>query len=348
MRGWTRGFGTPKRIDRRCNGQYSRNAPVIASDGYEQHVVVDEVVMAINTGGAALAVEGSMLDIQRRSRSRTARFFKMARRKPLGVISGIIIVIVAFTAIFAEQIKTYDPTTTHPRDKLEGPSAKYRLGTDELGRDLFSRIVVGARTSLFAGVSATIFGTIVGSILGMVSGYVGGKGDMVIQRIADSIQALPLIVLLLIVVVALGPSLWNIVWALSIGIWPSAGRLVRGATLSIKNEQYVEAARVVGAAPTRILFRHILPNVTATIIVIASVTVGGAILFEGALSVLGLGVPPPTPSWGGMLAASGRGYFERAPHLAIYPGLAITITVLAFNLLGDTLRDVLDPRLRGR
>src|SRR5262249_52761487 len=151
-----------------------------------------------------------------------------------------------------------------------------------------------------------------------------------------SLQVLPLIVLLLVVVVALGPSLWNIVWALSIGILPAAGRIVRGTTLSVKNEAFVESARIVGARPARIVFRHILPNVMAPIIVIASVTIGGAILAEASLSFLGLGVPPPNPSWGGMLAVSGRRWFERAPTLALFPGLAITITVLAFNLLGDT------------
>jgi peptide/nickel transport system permease protein len=272
----------------------------------------------------------------------------LARRKPLGAIAAIVIVLVALMAVLAEVIAPYDPTTTHPRDKLQAPSAKYWLGTDELGRDVFSRIVYGARTSLIAGVAATLIGTLFGALVGMISGYAGGRTDMVIQRVADSIQALPLIVLLLVVVAALGPSLWNLIWALSIGIWPVAGRLIRGSTLSVKTESYVEAARIVGAPPPRIVLRHILPNVTAPIIVIASVTIGGAILAEAALSFLGLGVPPPTPSWGGMLAASGRGYFERAPTLPLFPGLAITITVLAFNLLGDTLRDVLDPRLRGR
>jgi peptide/nickel transport system permease protein len=251
------------------------------------------------------------------------------------------------TAVFAPLIAPYDPTETHPRDKLLKPSAEYWMGTDDLGRDVFSRIVYGARTSLFAGVTATIFGTLLGSLIGMVSGYAGGGTDTIIQRVMDSLQVLPAIVLLLVVVVALGPSMWNIVWALSIFTLPGAARIVRSATLSVKSESYVEAARLVGARPARILVYHILPNVTAPIIVIASVTIGAAILAEASLSFLGLGVPPPSPSWGGMLASSGRRYFESAPWLAWFPGLAITLTVLAFNLLGDTLRDVLDPRLRG-
>lgn len=272
---------------------------------------------------------------------------RFIRRKPLGAMSAAVIVLIAITAVFAPVIAPYDPTETHPRDKLQGPSGQYRLGTDDLGRDVFSRIVHGARTSLFAGVSATIFGTLLGSFIGMLSGYAGGSVDTIIQRIMDSLQVLPAIVLLLVVVVALGPSLWNIVWALSIFTLPGAARIVRSAALSVKTESYVEAARLVGARPLRVLVHHILPNVTAPIIVIASVTIGGAILAEASLSFLGLGVPPPSPSWGGMLASSGRRYFESAPSLAIFPGLAITLTVLAFNLLGDTLRDVFDPRLRG-
>jgi ABC-type dipeptide/oligopeptide/nickel transport system permease subunit len=272
----------------------------------------------------------------------------VARKKPLGVISMGVIVLLVVTAIFAPLIATHDPTATHPREKLQGSSAKYLLGTDHLGRDIFSQIVLGARTSLWAGIAATVCGTILGSIIGMLSGYLAGRTDYAIQRVMDALQALPLIVLLLVVVVALGPSLWNIVWALSIGILPAAGRIIRSATFSVKTEGYIESARVVGARPIRIVFRHVLPNVSAHIIVIASVTIGGAILAEAALSFLGLGVPPPTPSWGGMLSSAGRRYFEQKPTLAIYPGLAISVTVLAFNLLGDTLRDVFDPRLRGR
>jgi ABC-type dipeptide/oligopeptide/nickel transport system permease subunit len=286
--------------------------------------------------------------VHQRQVSRLGRLLTLIRHKPLGAISAFVICLLVLVAIFANQIAPYDPTATHPRDKLLGPSATYRLGTDDLGRDVFSRIVVGARTSLWAGIAATMFGTLLGSLIGMVSGYAGGALDMLIQRIMDSLQVLPLIVLLLVVVVALGPSLLNIIWALSIGILPAAGRIVRGATLVTKSESYVESARIVGAGPVRILIRHILPNVMAPIIVIASITIGGAILAEASRSFLGLGVPPPNPSWGGMLAASGRRYFERAPSLALFPGLAITITVLAFNLLGDTLRDLFDPRLRNR
>lgn len=263
-----------------------------------------------------------------------ASVLRFARRKPLGALSSAGIALIVLAAVFAPLIAPYDPTTTYPRDKLEGPSRAHLMGTDDLGRDVFSRIVYGARTSLVAGVAATIFGT----LLGMVSGYAGGRVDMVVQRIMDSLQALP----------ALVPSLWNIIWALALFTLPGASRIVRGAVLSVKTEPYIESARLIGAGPLRTLLSHILPNVMAPIIVIASVTIGAAILAEASLSFLGLGVPPPAPSWGGVLATSGRRYFERAPTLAIFPGAAITLTVLAFNLLGDTLRDVLDPHLRGR
>jgi peptide/nickel transport system permease protein len=291
---------------------------------------------------------GGELEALHRPAGRVGRLLRIARQKPLGTISAVVIVVLVATAVFAPLIAPYDPTLTNPRIKLHGSSAAHLFGTDNLGRDVFSQIVYGARTSLWAGVTATIFGTILGSLIGMASGYAGGRVDMVIQRCMDALQALPLIVLLLVVVVAVGPSLWNIIWALSIGILPAAGRIIRGNALSVKTETYIEAARVVGCRPARILFRHVLPNVMAYILVIASVTIGGAILAEAGLSFLGLGVPPPTPSWGGMLTNSGRRFFETQPSLALYPGLAITITVLAFNLLGDTLRDVLDPRLRGR
>lgn len=296
---------------------------------------------------AALA-PAMRLPALRTGRSPVRRLLVLARKKPLGVVSAALISVIVLTAVFAPLIAPYDPTETHPRDRLLGPSATYWFGTDDLGRDVFSRIVYGARTSLWAGVAATAFGTLLGAMIGMLSGYAGGRVDMLIQRAMDSLQALPLIVLLLVVVVALGPSLWNLIWALSIGILPAAARIVRGSTLAVKTELFVEGARIVGASPLRILARHILPNVMAPIIVIASITIGGAILAEAALSFLGLGVPPPNPSWGGMLAASGRRYFERSPSLAVFPGLAITLTVLAFNLLGDALRDVLDPKLRGR
>jgi peptide/nickel transport system permease protein len=301
----------------------------------------------IRTNGALVA--GSVEAEFSRRRSLPMRMLVFARRKPLGAISVLVIATLVFVAIFAPILAPYDPIQTHPRDKLLSPGTQgHILGTDEFGRDVLSRIIHGARPSLTAGILATVFGTLVGAAIGLVGAYAGGKTDMVIQRVMDSIMALPGLILLLAVVNVLGrPSLINIIFALCIFITPSASRVVRGAVLGVKELQYVEGARSLGAQPMRIVLQHILPNVTAPIIIIASVTVGNAILIEAALSFLGLGVPPPNPTWGNMLSAGGRRWFEAQPWLAIIPGLAITITVLAFNLLGDTLRDVLDPRLRG-
>lgn len=285
----------------------------------------------------------------RRPRSTAGRLLHFARRRPLGAISIVVIALLVVVAVFAPLLAPYDPIQTHPREKLLGPGESgYVLGTDEFGRDVLSRIIYGARPSLTAGILATVFGTLLGAAIGLVSGYVGGAVDMLIQRMMDSVMALPGLILLLAVVNVLGrPSLFNIIWALCIFITPSAARVVRGAVLGVKELQYVEGARALGAFPLRVVTQHVLPNVMAPIIIIASVTVGNAILVEAALSFLGLGVPPPNATWGNMLAAGGRRWFEQQPSLAIIPGLAITITVLAFNLLGDTLRDILDPRLRG-
>lgn len=284
-----------------------------------------------------------------RRRPLAVRALVLARRKPLGALSVLVIATLVVMAVFAPVLAPHDPIQTHPREKLLAPGAEgYVLGTDEFGRDVLSRIIYGARPSLTAGILATVFGTLLGAVIGLVSAYAGGLTDMLVQRVMDSVMALPGLILLLAVVNVLGrPSLINIIWALCIFITPSAARIVRGAVLGVKELQYVEGARALGARPVRVVLQHVLPNVAAPIIIIASVTVGNAILIEAALSFLGLGVPPPNPTWGNMLSAGGRRWFEAQPWLAVIPGLAITITVLAFNLLGDTLRDVLDPRLRG-
>jgi len=278
-----------------------------------------------------------------------ARVLRFATHRPLGAISVLIVLTLVLTAIFAPLLAPYDPVQSHPRLKLLAPGEHgFTLGTDEFGRDVLSRIVYGARPSLTAGILATVLGTLVGAAIGLVSGYVGGAADMVIQRAMDAIMAIPGLILLLAVVTILGrPSLLNIIWALCIFIVPSSSRVVRGTVLMVKEQQFVEGARAVGAGWLRILRSHILPNVTAPIIIIASVTIGNAILIEASLSFLGLGVPAPNPTWGNMLAAGGRRWFEQQPTLALIPGAAITLTVLAFNLLGDALRDQFDPRLRG-
>ena len=272
----------------------------------------------------------------------------LGRRKPVGAVCLLILVVLTFCAVFARQIAPYDPTETAPSKSLQGPSTRHVFGTDQFGRDVFSRILFGSRVSLMAGVLATTIGVLAGAIVGLLGAYAGGITDMVIQRIADAIMALPGLLVLMVLAILLGPSFGNIIFAISLFVAPVAARIVRGSVLVAKGQLYVEGARVVGAGPVRIMARHVVPNILAPIIVIASITVGNAILVETSVSFLGLGVRPPEPTWGNMLSREGRQFMREAPWLAWFPGLAITITVLAANMLGDTLRDILDPRLRGR
>lgn len=267
-------------------------------------------------------------------------------RQPVGGTSAVVIVILLLTAIFAPVIATDDPIKIS-RDTFVGPGLSHFFGTDDLGRDMFSRVVHGSRISLKVGILAVTMGTMTGALVGLVSGFFGGWVDMVIQRVVDAILAFPGIVLAMAIVSVLGTSTTNALLAIAIVIIPFQSRVIRGAVMSIKQNVYVEAAITLGATPPRVMFRHVLPNVIAPILILISSSLGNAILIEAGLSFLGLSTQPPEPSWGLMLSGTGRRYMEQAPWLAIFPGIAISITVLAFNLLGDVIRDVLDPRLRG-
>lgn len=266
------------------------------------------------------------------------------RTKHTGTISLLFLLLIVALAIFAPFITPYDPVTQDRQAFMEAPSATHIMGTDDLGRDIFSRILYGARTSLIVGFGVVLISAVIGSALGLISGYFGGKIDMVIQRIMDSIMAIPLLVLALFIAALLGPAIENVIIALSVIKIPQFARVTRGEMLRIREENFVEASRAAGAHPFRIVFRHGLPNMTASIIVLGSLAFGQAIIAEAALSFLGVGTPPPNPSWGLMLSGSSS-YMEVAPWMVIFPGLALSFTVLALNMLGDALRDYLDPKL---
>jgi peptide/nickel transport system permease protein len=273
--------------------------------------------------------------------------WRLVKEKPLGAFGGVIVLGLLLCAALAPWIATYPYDETNVRQRLKPPSAHFYLGTDNLGRDLFSRIVYGARISVTVGFGAVALSVLIATILGVLSGYFGGWFDVLVQRAVDAWMAIPPFVFLLSIMAVLGPGLLNII--LVLGIVPSANRsrIIRSATLTAKENQFVEAARAVGASHLRIILFYILPNVMAPIIIIATIGLGFAILAEATLSFLGFGVPPPYPAWGEMLSGSGRSYMYKAPWMAIWPGVAISLAVFGFNMLGDALRDLLDPRLRG-
>jgi peptide/nickel transport system permease protein len=278
--------------------------------------------------------------------SRGRALWAVVRRKPLGAASATLIAVLVLTAIFADVLAPYDPLAPQPEIRLASPSRAHLFGTDDIGRDVLSRIIHGSRISLWVGLLAVGIGTIIGMLIGLACGFWEGRVDMVLQRIMDAVQAIPGLMLALAIVSVLKPSTTNAMLAIAVVIIPGNSRIVRGAVLSAKQNRYVEAAEALGCRQLHILAIHILPNVTAPILIIASIWFGNAILIEATLSFLGLGTQPPTPSWGLMLSSTGRAFMEQAPWLAIFPGLAISLAVLGFNLFGDTLRDAWDPRLR--
>ena len=268
-------------------------------------------------------------------------------RKPLGAAGVAIIVVMVVMAAATPIITFYDPIEWNLSDKLESPSLTHWLGTDEMGRDLWSRMMMGARVSLLVGFASVAFGSTLGGVLGIVSGWYGGKIDQVVQRVMDALMSIPTLILALAVTAALGQSLFNIILAVGIVQIPRANRVVRSQVMAVKESQYVEGARAIGASNLRIMANHITPQCVAPWLIIATGALGIAILTEASLSFLGLGVQQPEPSWGGMLSGTARDYYAVQPWLAVWPGLAISFAVYGFNLFGDALRDVLDPRLRG-
>jgi peptide/nickel transport system permease protein len=270
-----------------------------------------------------------------------------ARRKPLGTVGGVIVAAMLLMAAFAEHIAPYRYDESIRGARMTPPSLAYWLGTDNLSRDMWSRIVYGARISVTVGFATVALATIAATAIGVSSGYFGGVYDLVVQRVIDAWMSFPYLVIVLSVMAVLGPGLTNVVLSLAIIVAAANSRVIRGATIAVVQHTYVEAAAAIGGSHCRIIARHIVPNVAATVIILATIGLGGVILAESALSFLGFGVPPPYPSWGAMLSGSGRTYMFRAPWMAVWPGVAISLAVFGFNMLGDALRDVLDPRLRG-
>ncbi len=271
----------------------------------------------------------------------------MARRYPLGAFGAVMVVLFVGMAIFAPVITWFDPTSTNAAASLAKPGDTHWLGADFMGRDMWSRIVYGARISLAVGIGSTVLGCLLGVFVGLLSGYFGGWLDLIVQRIIDIMQALPLLVMALVMAASLGPSLQNTIIAISIPLVPHVARVIRSNTLMLRELPYVEAARAAGMNETAIAWRHVLPNTLAPLIVLGTAQLGSAILTEAALSFLGLGIPEPHPSWGRMLSESAAEYVRTAPWLVIFPGIAISLAVFGTNLLGDALRDILDPRQRG-
>lgn len=293
-------------------------------------------------------IEESEGEIVVDARSRRQRWSEgtreFVRNEKLGVVSGLIILLIVFAAVFATFVATKDPVFQHRRNFLEGPSGEFLLGTDDLGRDIFSRILFGARISLMVGGITIFISTVVGTALGILSGYLGKWVDLIIQRLVDAVMSIPVLILALFIVSLFGAGVRNVIVALTIVYIPRFARIARGEMLRVRESDYVDAAEALGSGALRVMWRHGLPNITAPIIIMASLTFGQAIIAEAALSFLGLGTPPPDPSWGRMLAES-QPWMQIAWWMVIFPGAAIALAVLAFNLFGDALRDHFDPKL---
>ena len=287
-------------------------------------------------------------EIAPKRRSRLADFFtRLWKEKPLGTASGIIVLLLVLVAIFADFLVPYRYTEPHLVDRLTGSSARYLLGTDHLGRDFLSRIIIGARVSILVGLVVTAINVVVALLIGGTSGFFGGKLDLAVQRFVDAWMAFPGLILLLTIMSIAGRGVPQVILVLGISAGIGGSRIVRGAVIGIKENVYFQAAEAIGNTRWRAFIRHVLPNIMPVIIIIFSMSIGGVILSLASLGFLGFGLPPATPDWGGMLSREGRQHMEVAPWLALFPGLALTITIYSLNMFGDAIRDLLDPRLRG-
>jgi peptide/nickel transport system permease protein len=284
----------------------------------------------------------------RRPSSPTLKFIgRLFREKPLGAIGGVVFVLFLLCGLFADVLAPYGANQINPINRLKPPSAAFPFGTDNLGRDMLSRCLFGAQLSVIIGFCAAGLATLVSVVLGILTGYLGGKFDLITQRFVDAWQSFPDLIILIVVVSVVGPGMPQIIVTLGLLLGIAGSRIIRSAVVSVRENMYVHAAQSIGASTPRILWYHILPNVLPPIIVLFTTRVGVVILAESGLSFLGLGVPPPAPTWGGMLSGSGRTFMFQGPWLALAPGLCLTVVVYATNMFGDALRDLFDPRMRG-
>jgi peptide/nickel transport system permease protein len=277
-----------------------------------------------------------------------ANIIDFCRRQPLGTVGLVVVLVIAVAGLGAEWIAPYNPTSNDFAAMTEPPTWAHIMGTDQFGRDLFSRIVFGARTALIVGFSCAIVGGVAGLVLGVASAYFGGRLDLVLQRVMDVVMSFPLIIMALAVIAIFGSGVFNVIVAITIPLIPRCARVVRSSALAIREVPYIDAARACGFGHTRIILRHMVPNVIAPFLIMLTAFVGQAILSEASLSYLGLGVQEPTAAWGLMLQGGAEEYASTAPWIAVFPGLAIALTVFGFSLFGDALRDALDPKLRDR
>lgn len=295
-------------------------------------------------------VEGPSINTIKPAKRRAALadfFLRLVKEKPLGTVGGVIVLILLLVGIFANVLAPYGMNETHAMDALSPPSGKYILGTDQLGRDLVSRIIFGARISLIVGLSATAISVVISTLLGFVSGYFGGLLDMILQRIVDAWMSFPNMVLLIIVISLMGVGMWQVIISMGFLFGIAGSRIIRGSVMDLKQNMYMQASEAIGCSTWRIFTRHVLPNIMAPIIVLFTTRMPSMIMLEASMSFIGLGIPPPAPSWGSMLSGSGRSFMFLAPWMAIWPGLALAIVVYGVNMFGDAVRDLLDPRLRG-
>lgn len=295
----------------------------------------------------AIAKSAEVAEEPRKPRFRGELLKRLVREKPLGTIGAILVLVMFFAGIFSEFLAPYGMNEYNLAHRLEGPSARFVLGTDQLGRDMLSRIIFGARISIIVGLAASSISAVIATAIGLTSGFLGGKFDIFMQRFVDAWICFPALVIYLLLMSLIGSGILQVILVLGIGSGIGGSRLIRSVAISLKGNIYIDAAQAIGSSIWRILFRHLLPNIVPIIIIRFTLGMAGVILAEASLSFLGFGIPPPFPSWGQMLSGRGRIYMLDAPWLALWPGVALTLAVYGINMFGDAVRDLLDPRLRG-